>query len=65
MIDDQTTVLAYKTYTEISMKKDMIIQRNKLFSGVLKEMMTEIVNEALNENQFQDRNEQGDNSKYL
>lgn len=24
MIDEQTTILAYKTYSEISMKKDMI-----------------------------------------
>ena len=51
LIDDQTTILAYKTYTEISMKKDMIKQRNRLFASILKEMTAEIAKDALNEAQ--------------
>ena len=55
MIDDQTTILAYKTYTQISMKKDMIKQRNNILSSFLKEMMASIALEAIEESKIKDR----------
>jgi hypothetical protein len=56
MVDDQITVLAYKVYIDLSMKKDALRQRNKILSTVTKQMTLEVAQDSLNEFSIENSN---------
>jgi hypothetical protein len=49
MIDEQTSLVTYKSYTKASIKKDVIRQRNNILTDLIEDMCSEIGQETIHE----------------